>query len=298
MNIRSPFFYVGDKRKLVNSIKRFFPPDIRNFVEPFVGGGSVFMNVSARRYILNDIDRNVIELHKMLCSFAARRDDFFEKVESTVNQYGLSYSLLNYEIPIDLKKKYPKTYFAEYNRVCYDNLKSEYNKSENKDPFILYLLLIYGFNRMIRFNGSGKFNVPVGNVDFNKNVFEALSNYFDIIEKRDILWHNLDFRKFFQKVKFGKKDFVYLDPPYLITFSEYNKIWKEQSEIDLLNILDSLNRRNIKFAVSNVTHYKNRVNEIFLDWSKNYFVHSVKSNYISYHDNTIKKFNEVLVTNY
>lgn len=109
MNIRSPFFYVGDKRKLVDSIKRFFPPDIRNFVEPFVGGGSVFMNVSARRYILNDIDRNVIELHKMLCSFAARRDDFFEKVESTVNQYGLSYSLLNNEIPIDLKKKFPKT---------------------------------------------------------------------------------------------------------------------------------------------------------------------------------------------
>lgn len=62
MNIRSPLFYVGDKRKLVDSIKRFFPPDIRNFVEPFVGGGSVFMNVSARRYILNDIDRNVIEL--------------------------------------------------------------------------------------------------------------------------------------------------------------------------------------------------------------------------------------------
>jgi DNA adenine methylase len=29
-----------------------------------------------------------------------------------------------------------------------------------------------------------------------------------------------------------------------------------------------------------------------------YTYYQIKSNYISYHDNTIKKFNEVLITNY
>ena len=91
---------------------------------------------------------------------------------------------------------------------------------------------------------------------------------------------------------------VYLDPPYLITFSEYNKLWNENSERRLLALLDNLSRRMIRFAISNVSHYKGKVNATFLEWSRQYNVHSIKSNYISYHDNTIKNFNEVLVTNF
>lgn len=47
--------------------------------------------------------------------------------------------------------------------------------NSNKNELIkLYLLLIYGFNRMLRFNRNGDFNLPVGNVDFNNNVVNAL----------------------------------------------------------------------------------------------------------------------------
>lgn len=60
-----------------------------------------------------------------------------------------------------------------------------------------------------------------------------------------------------------------LDPPYLISFSEYNKIWNEEKELELLNFLDELNKKNIKFAISNITAYKWRKNEIFLNWMKN-----------------------------
>ena len=58
--VRSPFFYVGDKYKLIEEISSYFPDDIEKFVEPFVGGGSVFMNIDARKFYLNDIDVNVI----------------------------------------------------------------------------------------------------------------------------------------------------------------------------------------------------------------------------------------------
>lgn len=36
--MRSPLFYVGDKRKLIDEIKSFFPSKIKAFYEPFVGG--------------------------------------------------------------------------------------------------------------------------------------------------------------------------------------------------------------------------------------------------------------------
>ena len=38
--VRSPFFYVGDKYKLIEEISSYFPDDIEKFVEPFVGGNS------------------------------------------------------------------------------------------------------------------------------------------------------------------------------------------------------------------------------------------------------------------
>ena len=60
---RSPLFYVGDKYKLMREIKTHLPKRIRTFVEPFVGGGSVFMNVEAENYLLNDIDSWVVGIN-------------------------------------------------------------------------------------------------------------------------------------------------------------------------------------------------------------------------------------------
>ncbi len=162
----------------------------------------------------------------------------------------------------------------------------------------LYLLLIYGFNHMLRFNGKGQFNLPVGNVDFNKNVQDALTGYFRLLSQKQAEWHNEDYRQFLGNIIFQEGDLVYLDPPYLITFSEYNKLWNEDTERDLLTLLNNLNERGVNFAISNVTHYRGRTNTLFLEWSAQYHTHSIKSNYISFNDNSIKQFSEVLVTNY
>lgn len=298
MTCRSPLFYVGDKRKLIKEIKTYFPQKISRFIEPFVGGGSVFMNTNAEEYLLNDINSDVISLHKMLCAYATKRDKFFKDFISIVCQYNLSCSYKEDSVPDNLKRQFPKTYFAEYNRDGYNRLKEYYNNTDERNPLALYVLLIYGFNRILRFNSKGFFNVPVGNVDFNDNVYEALNNYFDIASKAVIKWENKDFEEFISSSNLNRDDFVYLDPPYLLTFSEYNKIWNEETESRLLSYLDKLHKKHIRFAISNVTHYNGRINDCFLMWSSKYNIHSIKSNYISYHDNSVKKISEVLVTNY
>lgn len=298
MSKRSPLFYVGDKYKLIDEIKEFFPNHIRRFVEPFVGGGSAFMNVDAEEYILNDINESVVSIHDMLCHNAIHRNVFLQGMYYIIDQYNLSCSLRRDDIPNELKVAFPKTYFAEYNREAFGRLRADYNNSQERDVRILYLLLIYGFNRMVRFNKKGNFNVPVGNVDFNQNVLDALNDYFDIVSNSRIQWATQDFRNFLRDIELNNEDLVYLDPPYLITFSEYNRLWNNETEAALLQILDKLNANGIRFAISNVTHYKGMVNEAFLNWSQDYNIHPIHSNYISYHDNTIKRFNEVLVTNF
>ena len=152
--VRSPLFYVGDKYKLISEIKSHFPNNIQRFVEPFVGGGSVFMNVDAKEFLLNDLDSNIIAIHQMLCHYATNTDDFFSKVDALVERYGLSCSYKKDIVPNELKKEFVKTFYARFNKAGYEKLRDDYNKSTSRNVFILYVLLIYGFNRMIRFNMS------------------------------------------------------------------------------------------------------------------------------------------------
>jgi DNA adenine methylase len=295
---RSPLFYVGDKYKLYPEISKYFPKKINRFIEPFTGGGSVFLNVNANEYLLNDIDTNVINIHKYLESQSENPDLFFENIYAILQEYGLSHSYINDVVPQSLKDEWKKTYYAKFNKKGFNQLKKDYNSEKANSTIHLYVLLIFGFNRMLRFNSKGEYNLPVGNVDFNKNTQTALNEYFDLIKKKKTKFYNMDFLDFFKNITHQKNDFVYLDPPYLITFSEYNKLWNEQTEQNLLDFLNYLDDKKVKFAISNVTHYKGKINNQFLDWSNNYFSQSIKSNYISYHDNSKKEFREVLITNY
>lgn len=296
--IRSPFFYVGDKYKLMPQLENLFPDDINNYIEPFVGGGSSFLNSSGKKYILNDIDNNVISLHKELGKYANNPEKLLERLYNIIDYYGLSCSYRGINVPEEMKKKYIKTYYSKYNKEAYLKMRQDYNK--NKDNvLLLYLLLIYGFNHMIRFNSKGDFNLPVGNVDFNKNVYIALKNYLKFRKNNEIIFENTDYQKFLNKIDFKDKDYVFLDPPYLISMSEYNKLWNDKKEIELCNFLDKLDEKGVRFGITNLIYHKGKENETFNNWSKKYNVYDIDSNYISFNDNTIKKDSkEVFVTNY
>lgn len=103
---------------------------------------------------------------------------------------------------------------------------------------------------------------------------------------------------FLKKIKFQKNDFIYFDPPYLISASEYNKNWYTKDEVRIYKYLDFLNNKKIKWGLSNVLQYRGKSNQILIKWAKKYKCQPIKSNYISFNDNTVKKFKEVFITNY
>ena len=210
---RSPLFYVGDKYKLITEIKTHFPDNIGRLIEPFVGGGSVFMNVDANEFLLNDIDSFVIAIHKMLCSYVDREDEFFKEFFNIVKKYNLSLSYKENTVPKELKESFPKTYFAKYNKEAYSQLRDDFNKGGKQDIMQLYALLIYGFNRILRFNKKGDFNQPVGNVDFNQNTYNAIVDYFTLLKEKNTVWYNEDFRVFLNNIDYREDDLIYLDPP-------------------------------------------------------------------------------------
>lgn len=295
--VRSPFFYVGDKYKLMPQLIELFPKSIKTYYEPFLGGGSSVLYVDAENYVLNDINRYIILLHSHISSFSENPDELLNRLYNIIKEYKLSCSYLGINVPDSLKKKYIKTYYSKYNKENYIKLREDYNI--DKDLLKLYLLLIYGFNHMIRFNKNDEFNIPVGNVDFNKNVFNAIINYLKFVSGKRIIYFSLDYVEFIKNIKFQKGDFIYLDPPYLISNSEYNKNWNEEDEIVLYNLIDDLNSKGVKFGLSNVTEHKGVSNDILKNWMKKYHVFDINSNYISRFDNSIKAgTKEVYITNY
>ena len=130
-------------------------------------------------------------------------------------------------------------------------------------------------------------------IQFVKKIQSASANFV-----------SFDFTKF-PLENLSKNDFVYCDPPYLITTGSYNdgnrgfKNWTKKSEESLYETLDKLNEKGIKFALSNVFTHKGEKNEILIDWANKYTVHHLKNDYSNSCYNTIRTgSDEVLVTNY
>ena len=113
---RSPLFYVGDKYRLMKQLSDLFPQEINNFYEPFIGGGTVFLNVEAKKYFLNDIDKHLVNIHKFLISNAKNSKKFFKDVEKIIYKHKLSHSYKKDIVPDSLKKEFKKTYYARFNK--------------------------------------------------------------------------------------------------------------------------------------------------------------------------------------
>lgn len=296
--VRSPLFYVGDKYKLMPQLSKLFPKNIDSFYDVFCGGGSVSLNVNANNFYLNDINHRVIELHTLLYENSKDMESFIQKTQNLAKKYGLSISELERNDEIErLKLEYKKTYFSKYNKKSYLKLRKDYNENQ-ANVKRLYLLLVYGFNHMIRFNQSGLFNLPVGNVDWNSNVTKALTDYGEWASNNNIYLYSLDYVEFLENVHNSKNDFFYFDPPYLITFSEYNKLWCENEEAELLELLDDLDAKGYKWGLSNMIRHKGEENTLLKEWSSKYNIYEIDSNYISRFDNSVKKNSrEVYITN-
>lgn len=254
-----------------------FPDNINTFVDLFSGGGNVGINVKANMIICNDILKPVIEF----CNTCKELDSIYmtEKIYSLIHKYQLS-----------------KT-----NKEGYLKLREDYNSS-NKSWDMFYTLVCHSFSNQIRFNKKSEFNLPFGQRTFNKNLKNNFIIFVDHLKTINIKFTSNDFIEL--KInKLTSNDFVYCDPPYLITCASYNEQdgWNKEKELKLLSLLDSLNEYNIKFALSNVLESKGKTNKILLKWSKGYRVHELNCTYgnCNYQRKVKdKKDIEVLITNY
>lgn len=302
--IQSPLNYTGGKFKLLPQILPHFPKDVECFIDLFCGGGNVGINAPCNKVIFND---NNSLLRFMFGTFKNMdKQATFELIDHIIEKYGLSNT-----------EKYGYEYYgcnsaeglAKYNSEAFLKLREDFNHNTNIDYnyyITLYVLIVYAFNNQIRFNRKGEFNLPVGKRDFNKKMREKLSSFIDRLKSGDYKFESYDFREL-PNEEWNDKTFVYVDPPYLITCATYNEQdgWNETLEKELLNYLDNLHKRGIRFAVSNVLHSKGKENKLLIEWiNKNigkyrviYLDYTYSNSNYQTKDRT-SKTDEVLIVNY
>lgn len=287
----NPISYPGNKNQVLSQLIPLFPQDITSIVDVFCGSGVVGVNAACDQVFANDINEYTLEVFRYL--YRTESSNVISDIESVIENYGLTYSRIK---PKGYYKEYKHEGLSHYNKDSFLQLKNDYNR--DKDIRKLITLLIYGFNHYLRFNSNGEYNVPVGKVDFSASIYSNIIKFTDAIKHKNIVFSNLDFRD--QNLYQRENALYYFDPPYLVTKAPYNAIWTETEERALLQILDQLNARGERFALSNVLLSNGKENLILKSWAKDYNVFPINRQYrhANYQKVNITDTQEVLVLNY
>ena len=155
--------------------------DLKKYVEPFLGGGSVFFHLNPESAILSDKNPELIDLYCGIRDYPIKIWNIYRKFPDTKEGY---YEIRNKNPEdLDLPTKTARTLYL--NRTC--------------------------FKGMWRHNANGDFNVGYGGQDRRWVICkENLKDVSDRLKKAQLKC--CDYTDVLKTCEEG--DFVFLDPPY------------------------------------------------------------------------------------
>ena len=218
--------WAGGKRQLLDILIPLLPQRITTYCEPFVGGGALLFALQPDTAYVNDINADLINVYRVIK----------DNVESLIK------ALQEFKNDAD----------CFYAVRDWDRDKTKYSALSDvqKAARILYLNKTC-YNGLFRVNSAGEFNSPFGNYRnpniVNAPVLRAVSSYFN---KATIYLTSVDYAEVLKSLPKGT--FVYLDPPYDLSFTGYSyNGFTRDDQIRLRMCCDDLNKRGIKFMLSN-----------------------------------------------
>ena len=216
MIFQKPFLkWVGGKTQLMSSILSYFPKEMKNYHEPFVGGGSVLLAVLSLhkqkkltihgKIYAYDVNPALIHVYKNIQSHPV-------EIADVIKQYITEYDSIKGNI---IKRDATTVEEARTSKESYYYwLRAKYNKMKKDTVECSALFIILNklcFRGMYR-EGPKGFNVPFGHYKRTPN----MSTETEIIEIstliKDVIFQQMSFETSLPMAKTG--DFVYLDPPY------------------------------------------------------------------------------------
>jgi DNA adenine methylase len=260
MSITKPVLkWVGGKSQIIEEVLALFPSKMKNYYEPFLGGGSVLLGLLSYikageikvrgRIYASDVNSNLIGLYKNIQSKPA---DLIRELKKLVEEYNkITGTTVNRKPTTieDASTSQESYYFwirSRFNRL---------SKDERATPIGSAMLLFMNktcFRGVYR-EGPNGFNVPFGNY---KNPSILDENHINEVSEliKDVVFTTCSFSDALTDV--APKDFVYLDPPYApesdTSFVSYTADgFSLEDHTELFERCAELHTNGVKFLMSN-----------------------------------------------
>ena len=223
---RSIFKWAGGKFGVLEQIFRYLPEGKR-LIEPFVGGGAVFMNAGYQENLLNDVNADLINFYKTLQreahSLITLAHQFFQDY-NTQEGYLAVRNAFNKQVYDDLHRA---AAFLFLNRHC--------------------------FNGLTRYNQAGEFNVGYGKYKTPYFPLQEMEAFLGAEGRSEFVCG--DFAAVIEAA--GEGDVIFCDPPYeplpntegFTNYSGHDFKFEEQKR--LVSLLTDAHRRGAKVLITN-----------------------------------------------
>lgn len=242
-SVKPLFRWAGGKTWLLPHLQKMLNVEFNNYIEPFLGGASVFLwlkqsaKIAVKTY-LSDSNEELINAYKVIKKFPNNLYQELLMFRNTSEEY---YRIRDIAFTCPVKRA-ARFYFL--NRTC--------------------------FNGLFRVNLSGKFNVPYGKKKYAELFsLDSINSFSKMLQGAHL--RCCDFNQRLEFVSEG--DLVFLDPPYTVAhenngFVKYNqKIFKWEDQLRLKEFIQSIIDRKAFFILTNAYH--NSTNKLFSGLGRN-----------------------------
>ena len=259
--------WVGGKQNLLTNVLGKFPKKMKNYHEPFLGGGSVLIGILTLIHknkievedsiYAYDLNPYLIALYHNIQQFPEEVYQELQKLKTKINSIS-TIKDTDKVVRKNIKKKIKaiteensqetQEMFYYWCRKLYNEMSIEEKKSIQGSAYFLFLNKTC-FRGLYRVNNQD-FNVPYGN--YKKPEILSLQQIREVSKLlQPVIFQCLSFQNSLETV--GQDDFVYLDPPYVpedeSSFVKYTKegFSKELHE----ELFSKVKKMENKFLMSN-----------------------------------------------
>ena len=257
------FMWAGGKSKLIKKYRAAEvlpePESFNKYIEPFVGAGAMFIwayqkNPTAS-FVINDLNSGIMNIYKAIKGDVS---NFTEELDRLSEEYlVLPKGETNKALEKSLEKDWVKLFQKNpCRRYFYYRLRDqhafEYEAwTKTKEAAVLYFLMKTGFNGVWQENKNtnNRFGTPSGLLNQKTEVYdiENVLKWSRALKTTHIMTG--DFQETLSEV--GEGSFVFLDPPYRGSFTQYETDFDDQIQQKVINYLNSSADKGAYVMMSN-----------------------------------------------
>ena len=266
--------WAGGKRSIIHELIQLSPKIFDTYYEPFVGGGALLFELSPRKAIINDYNKELMNVYSCI-----KDEEKLVLMCNELNKHETNHSETYYYKIRDLDKDKKK-----FNKI------PDYKRAART----IYLNKAC-FNGLYRVNSNNEFNVPSGKRSKVNTHSENLGIIHCFLNMNDIQLLSTDFVDAVKTAKQG--DFIYFDPPYdsdTSTFNSYTENgFGKEDQIRLAELFKELDSRGCYVMLSN--YNTSLIRELYQGYHFHY-VEAPRNIGANAKDRRIVE--EVIITNY